>query len=464
MSLRIRIVAAIAGLILVLGVGGTLHARLTLASFAQAEMERRSLALTRDLESNAGELLLSNDIYGLYARLNDVVLTNEDVRYIVILDNNGEIKASTFPGVLPAGLRTANSVAAGAPYSLRSISTSEGKVLDAAYPVVGAPGITIRLGLSEARLGGEVASLTLTLLLLTAGVLAAGLLVGYLLATYLTRPLSRLAEAARAVGRGELSQQLEVSSQGEVAQVTEAFNAMTARLREKEEERRQLVMRTMAAQEDERKRIARELHDEAGQALTSLLLGLKHLEDGLASSAHKAEAAQLRSLTTATLDLMREIALELRPSSLDDLGLVAALRRYATEYGGKHGLDVDFHAGSVDGARLSAQAETALYRIAQEALTNVARHADAQSVSVLLDRRNGNAILVVEDDGGGFDPELVWRARGPSGRLGIMGMEERASLVGGNLTIESRPGVGTAVFAEVPWEEQSDGPDPDTHR
>lgn len=464
MSLRFKIAAAIAGLIIALGVGGTLHARLTLSSFAEAELERRSLALARDLERDAGTFLLTNDIYGLYERVNSVVLANDDVRYVVVLDAGGEVRASTLGEALPAGLRQANAVADGEAYSLKRLNTNEGPMLDVAYPIGASKGAQIRLGLSEERLEGEVSTLTYTLLMLTGGVLLAGLVVGYALATVMTRPLSRLAEAARAVGRGELSSRIEGPASGEVAEVTEAFNAMTARLQEKEEERRQLVSRTMAAQEEERKRIARELHDEAGQALTSLLLGLRHLEDVCTDPAEKEEAARLRSLTSDTLDLMRAIALELRPSALDDLGLVAALRRFATEYGAKHGLQVDFHAGGLDGGRLAPESETALYRIAQEALTNVVRHAHARSVSVLLDRRNGNALLVVEDDGRGFDVERLWRSGPAEARLGIVGMEERASLVGGKLTIESHPGAGTAVFAEVPWEEHADGADPHPDR
>jgi signal transduction histidine kinase len=213
----------------------------------------------------------------------------------------------------------------------------------------------------------------------------------------------------------------------------------------------------MAAHEDERKRIARELHDEAGQTLTSLLLGLKHIEDSSADSSNKAKAVELRSLTAHTLDLMRDMALELRPSTLDHLGLVAALERYVAEYGRKHGLEADFDAGGLDGARLSPQTETALYRIAQEALTNVLRHARARGVSVLLERRDSRAILVVEDDGAGFDVEVARHSGSPAGDLGILGMEERALLAGGSLTIESRPGHGTAVFVEAPLEDKDHG-------
>ena len=464
MSLRFKIVVAIAGLILLLGLGGTLHARLTLSGISEDELERRTLTISRDLESHAGELLLTNDTYGLYSRINSLALSNDDIRYIVVFDASGKVRASTLPNGLPSGLREANRAAPGQEYSLSTVSTSEGPVLDAAYPIQGGKVGQIRLGINKQRPEGQVSSLTFTLLALTGGVLLAGLVVGYLLATVLTRPLSRLAEAARAVGRGELSQKVPVYSRDEVGQVAVAFNAMTEKLREKEEERSQLLAKVIAAQEEERKRIARELHDDAGQALTSLLLGLTHLEQSSRQPSVRSKASELRSLTTETLDLMRDMALELRPSTLDDLGLVAALQRYVADFGRKHALETDFHPGALRGARLKPQTETALYRIAQEALTNVVRHAAAHSVSVLLDRHDSRVVLVVEDDGKGFDVEAVRHLGSPSRKLGILGMEERASLVGGGLTIESRPGGGTAVFVEVPLEGDDNGTDPHPHR
>jgi signal transduction histidine kinase len=206
----------------------------------------------------------------------------------------------------------------------------------------------------------------------------------------------------------------------------------------------------ISAQEEERKRIARELHDEASQALTSLMLGLKHLEEHSGEEPLQRKAAELRLLVGDTLDLMHDLALELRPTALDDLGLVAALERYVGDYARKHGINVDFHAGSVQGGRLPPEKETALYRIVQEALANVVKHADARNVSILLEQRDGTAVVIVEDDGKGFDVEAVMRARGHAQRLGLLGMEERASLIGGRLTVESHPGGGTAVFVEIP--------------
>jgi signal transduction histidine kinase len=463
LNLRYKIVVAIAVLVLALGLGGTLHARLTLSNISQDELEKRAVAVANDVASHAPEPLLTNDIYGLYQHISAVLATNTDIRYIVVLDSQGDVKASTFSNGLPKGLRDANQASSGQLSSVKTLNTSEGSMVDVAMPILGGDAGTVRLGISKEPSESQVAQLTFNLLALTGGVLVAGLVVAYVLATLFTRPLARLADAARAVGRGELSQQVTIETRDEVGKLATAFNTMTQQLREKEEDRTRLLEEVISAQEEERKRIARELHDEAGQALSSLMLGLKHLEETCGDPSAKGKAAELRSLAADTLDLTHDLALELRPSVLDDLGLVAALERYVKDYASRYDVHLDFHAAAED-KRLPPQEEIALYRIVQEALTNVARHAGARNVSVLLEERDGTTVVIVEDDGKGFDVEAVMGGAAHSRRLGLRGMEERAALIGGKLTIESRPGAGTAVFVELPKAVDGHGNDPDPHR
>jgi len=207
---------------------------------------------------------------------------------------------------------------------------------------------------------------------------------------------------------------------------------------------RDVLGRVVAAQEHERKRLARELHDETGQALTSILLGLKPLEQAVSGDEALAAIASVRDLVVSTLQDVRRLAVELRPSALDDFGLVPAVERLVDTFRDQSGMRVDLETNLGDD-RLSADAETTIYRIVQEALTNIVKHADATRVSVLLTRRDGLVAAVIEDDGRGFDPEAL----GDEG-LGIVGMRERLGLVGGRLRIESAGGSGTSLVAEVP--------------
>jgi signal transduction histidine kinase len=205
---------------------------------------------------------------------------------------------------------------------------------------------------------------------------------------------------------------------------------------------RDSVRRVVAAQELERKRLARELHDETGQALTSMLLGLKTVEDADDPADVRAAAAELRELVVGTLQDVRRLAVELRPKALDDFGLEAALERLADTFREQTGIGVEVEARTGD--RLPAEIETALYRIVQEALTNVVKHAHARHVSIVVTRKDGGVAALIEDDGRGFDPGT------DDDGLGLVGMRERVSLLGGRLAVESAAGSGTTVVAEVP--------------
>ena len=196
---------------------------------------------------------------------------------------------------------------------------------------------------------------------------------------------------------------------------------------------RDALRRVVAAQELERQRLARELHDETGQALTSILLGLKQLEGKEAPEA----VAELRELVVATLQDVRRLAVELRPKVLDDFGLVPALERLTQGFGEQTGIVVHLEAGTI-GERLPLEVETAIYRIVQEALTNVVKHARAQQVSVLVTRVDGRIRAVIEDDGSGFDP-----TERRDGGIGLVGMRERIELLDGTLTVESTATSGT---------------------
>jgi len=187
-----------------------------------------------------------------------------------------------------------------------------------------------------------------------------------------------------------------------------------------------------------------ELHDETGQALTSILLGLKTLEETIEGDGSSAAIGSLRELVVATLQDVRRLAVELRPKVLDDFGLVPALERLTETFAEQTGILVRFESG-LGGERLLPEVETALYRIVQESLTNIVKHARAQTISIAVTRKPGAVAVVVEDDGDGFDPANV-----RDGGFGLEGMRERVGLLDGRLQLESGEGTGTTLVAEVP--------------
>jgi signal transduction histidine kinase len=203
------------------------------------------------------------------------------------------------------------------------------------------------------------------------------------------------------------------------------------------------LRRVVEAQELERRRLARELHDETGQALTSILLGVKAIRaSSTAADAERAES-DVRAQIVQALQDVRALAVELRPAALDDFGLVAALERLAETFQSRSGLDTMVQA-NIDG-RLPAEIETVLYRVVQEALTNVVKHAGAEHVSIVLRSRDGSVAATIDDDGRGFVQTDVREEA-----LGLLGMRERLALVGGTLEVESSPGSGTTIAAQVP--------------
>jgi signal transduction histidine kinase len=207
---------------------------------------------------------------------------------------------------------------------------------------------------------------------------------------------------------------------------------------------RDALRRVVAGQEVERRRLARELHDETGQALTSILLGLRAVDEAGEPEQIAKAVSDLRELVVATLQDVRRLAVQLRPKALDDFGLGPALERLVQTFSESSGIRVDLES-QLGEDRLPTEVETTIYRILQEALTNVVKHAEGTRVSILLVRRDSTVTAVVEDDGRGFQPDDV-----RSDSLGLDGMRERVALHDGRLTIETAPGSGTTLRVEVP--------------
>jgi signal transduction histidine kinase len=219
-----------------------------------------------------------------------------------------------------------------------------------------------------------------------------------------------------------------------------------------EELRTRLIEQVMTAQEGERGRIARELHDETGQSLTALLVGLRTIE-GSRTIAEAAELAQrLRGIAAQTLEEVGRLSRGLHPSILDDVGLAAAVTRQVQEFAHLHGVAVDVRIEGLDAAPLPPLVQITVYRVLQEALTNVARHAGARRVSVRLVRDETMVELRVRDDGVGFELGAVPRDAATVDRrgLGLQGMRERAALLGGAVQLESEPGKGAMITARFP--------------
>ncbi len=241
---------------------------------------------------------------------------------------------------------------------------------------------------------------------------------------------------------GEANAKLEAR----VAERTAALNEANERLREREEARAQLLRKVISVQEDERKRIARELHDETSQGLAVLAMGLEAAQDALRAG-KVPRLDEVKAVAVRTLEDVHRLILDLRPSVLDDLGLLSAIRWYADRQLVTRGISVRYEFGEV--RRLAPEIETALFRVCQEAMTNVARHAQATAVLIQVGVEGGEVVIDIEDDGRGFDPVAAAKREGRR-PWGLLGIGERAEILGGTARIDSAPGKGTRVAVRIP--------------
>jgi signal transduction histidine kinase len=464
-SVSTKILGMILGLVVLFGMGFTIQIRTYLTKTLVDQLDRNGLSLARDLAARGSDFILTDNTFALYELIRVSVENNEDVRYIFFLDQQGVPVVHSFGLGFPAGLAPVDSLKASEEYRLEILDTEEGLIHDIGVPILGGRAGTTHVGMSERHLRNTVAGATLRFVGITVMVSFVGLGLAVLLTFLLTRPIRDLVKAAKAVGSGDYTTRARVWADDEIGHLSQGFNDMTAnldftsrKLQEKERLLEHLLHKIMSAQEEERRRVARELHDETAQSLTSVIVGLTVLErdEGTPETIEKVGA--LRSMVANTLDEVHRLSRQLRPGSLDSLGLIPAVQQQIREFSVNYGIQVDFHVSGFNEQRLPSEVETCLYRIIQESLTNIAKHAQAGYLSVLLERKPSSVKAIVEDNGKGIDMDKVMSG-GDMDRLGLFGMEERASLLGGTLSIESEPGAGTTVFVEIPCPpaEQSNG-------
>jgi signal transduction histidine kinase len=454
-SIRVKVLGIVLGVILLLGTFIMVQMRSAVYQTLTYEMEHQGEAIADSVAGELGEILDGNvDLMQHVVRGNRIHYSSAEhntlIDYIIFDDANGEPVVESYADYVDSALvhsvEPTGITADGWRYSL-----PWGDVTEVRTEVQGGRGL-VRVGLSDANVQATLTAVTLQIVSITLVMIGVGLAAAYFLTWILTRPIFDLVEATEAVARGELDRQVPRWANDEIGDLAMSFNAMTRALAQADRERAErealrekYIRGVIQAQEDERKRIARELHDSTSQSLTSLLVGLRNLAE-VAPDTLETQIEDIRQVVSGTLEEVHALAWQLRPSVLDDLGLVVALGRYIADLERRFNLQIDFTVHGL-GDRLPVTLETSLYRMTQEGLTNVARHAHAEHASVLIDQRNSVIRLIIEDDGVGFDPGApVFGEK----HLGVQGIRERAQLLGGKLTIESQPGQGTSLFIEIP--------------
>jgi signal transduction histidine kinase len=460
----VKIMGIAVGLTVTFAVATSWQIHRTLGRIVERDIELRARLAAADIASHGAHHWAIGDWAGLERVLQDTRVRTPDLVYAFVADIDGGVVLGSDPPFGDAIVANAPGPN-GEPRVVR-LEAERGPIVDVALPIAVGRGGTVRVGLSEEAPRRAIEGLMGRILRVSALVAAIGIVGAWFLTRRITLPIAELLHQAHAVRAGAVDRRVRVTSSDEIGALAEAFNEMTVALAQKERVRRDLLRRAIGSAEEERKRVARDLHDDAGQRLVSLLAGLAAAEAEAGDARSRSRLSELCEITSGTLDAIHDLSVGLRPSSLDDVGLAAAVRRHAEGFSKRFGVAVSCEGLESElSPRLPPEIEVAVYRIVQEALTNAVRHGRASAVRIGMRRLDKGIALSVEDDGAGFD-SFSWRTElDPENRLGLMGIEERAELLGGVLRVDSHPGSGTRVRVEIPLPpECGHGEDPDPDR
>jgi signal transduction histidine kinase len=424
-----KVMAIAAGMSLFLGAGLLLPLLRSHQQLGNQAVYQHARYLAQDVAITAGSLLQSGALPELQT----------------LLDKKIHLRPAIGTSITSLEVRHATGVVARAVPA--AAVKSRGPAIEASAALPSGTQGSIHVALDGARIGSDTSGHTGRVLATVVMIAVFGSVAVWRLIRIAIRPIQELVFSANAIQEGWYFTRTPVRTDNEVGRLAVAFNRMAAALEEKDRLNAHLIRKVIAASEDERKRVARELHNKTELALNSLIVSLASIKHP-ASADHLAE---LRALAVKMLEEIHDLCLTLRPSALDDLGLTAALDHHRRRFARLHGVEVScWAAGLDDGTRLPAEVEVALYRIVQEALSNAVRHGKACYVEVLLQCKDDSVLAVIEDDGQGFHAH-DWRSQClENERLGLLGIEERARLLGGHLRVDSQPGIGARLFVEVP--------------
>ena len=437
------------------------QSRSTTSEILYQLLEQKTISMGRSIADTIERSASTGDYFSIRRHLKEAQKAFPEIRYIIVRDHNESITASTFDKNVPPDLMKISSPQCPPQCTAQTLGSGKSSIMDIRFPVAGGFAGSLQIGVLDNIVLHELDTLTgkvLWALFLCATI---GIAYAIMLTGIMTRPIHRLVQAANSIREGHFETRATVFSNDEIGRLAVAFNHMAEALMQyrqevqaKEKARLLLIERIVQIQEDERKNISRELHDHFGQSLLALLL---QVQSGCQFIPSKCEFAALPGSLCSNIEntirqLIEEVhtlAWGMRPSILDDYGLESALARHIEEATKTTGLEIDYQFIEPEGfERLPISVELSLFRIAQEATTNIMRHANASHASFVVLRQLHEVTMIIEDNGRGFD----FTAANKKGDqcLGLMGMKERVNLLGGSFVIESAPGEGTTIRVRIP--------------
>ena len=463
-SLYVKFNVLNVGMIFILGLFMSILFLFSMNQYMERQLDLLGREIASAMSQSISNAILVDDRFSMTEQLIHARQTNEQVRYIVVDGPEGTMLASTFTEGVPLGFPKRN-LSPGSADEDWVIDSNEGTIREIVYPIDKGLVGYIRIGMTETVMiqimeKRLVETMTFIFIIcIVASVLATRFARNFLL------PIRRLDQAARQIGKGDYSVRVPRTSSDDIGRLGRTFNVMVNRLaakdaensklvkalQEKEQTRIWLINRLFTAREDERRRISRELHDESSQSMVSILTYLRILQDRMKDDQGRELIADVQDLTRHTLEGIRHLAVNLHPPLLEDLGLIAAIQKYIDNFKKMQPhMNICFHADS-DVDSLNRMGALFCYRIIQEGLTNIARHARAKEVRVTIGIQDDSLTLIISDDGIGFSQTTAEAARF-NNHLGLVSMRERTDLLRGTFTIDSKPRKGSTITITIPVE------------
>ncbi|MFT9486470.1 MAG: ATP-binding protein [Tepidibacillus sp.] len=461
-SIQFKIMGMIITLIIALALWINWEVRDKVSSLLEKQMIERAIVTSNNVSYIIAEPVLTNNFYQLNNIIDEFIKADKSIRYYFILDKDGTLLLSSFTVGIPENLVEINSPVNNKA-NVKEITTEEGIIWDVATPIANGYGGTLRIGITDKSITLGLYEVTRKIIFSTTVTIILTIFVAFALTRLLTLPLKQLVQFANNIGQGNYNTTLKAESWAskEIAFLLETFNRMAKNLKNisikidhAQKVRKTLLQKIITAQEEERARVARELHDEANQYMAAINIGLDRIAAENDPEKSKNLSKELKKIVLHASSELKHLAWELRPTTIDKIGLTSALENYIDNCKTNNKINIDFACDIKCEEQLDDEVKIAVFRIIQEALTNILKHSDADEVEVTLKNSKEYIIVIIEDNGKGFDTDTILQpAEKPSGKiksLGIHGMMERAELIDGKLIIESEPNQGTTVYLKVP--------------
>ncbi len=415
-------------------------------------LEQRTQLVARAISDSIERPMSTDDRYSVQETVRRSRQSVPDVQYVFALTAEGEVVAHTFARAVPLDLLRLAREGSPSADGLQMLGSEQGMILDAQLPILDGRAGSLHVGMGDAAIAGELSAWTRSIYRSLAISVALGILLAIILTNLLAKPIHHLEQAANSIRAGAFDARARIFSFDEIGHLAVSFNQMAESLQsyqreveEKEQARAALIEHVVRTLEEERKSVSRELHDHFGQSLLAVLLAIQ--SDCDFSSNCGSACAQIEQKLRELVDDVHRLAWGMRPSILDDYGLDHALSRHVEETASHLGIEIDYHSTlGLGQARLPESVELTLFRVVQEATTNIARHSGASRASVVFLRTRDAYVLIVEDDGRGFEVTTARNNR----CLGLIGLRERVGLLGGTVDIESAPDRGTTIRVRIP--------------